>query len=205
MSARSRPDPSPLRRVMVVGQPGSGKSTFARMLGAATGLPVVHIDHIHWMDGWVEREAAEKDRLTREVHARDAWIFEGGHSRTWPERLARADTLVWIDVGLALRTWRVLRRVATGYGRARPDMPAGCPERIDGVPCLPRLHLAHPAERAGADRRDLRRPAAASRAPSRDDAGRGAGPRRGAQRSESCQRGLIHGRRSAGGRRRPRM
>lgn len=118
---------------MVVGQPGSGKSTFARMLGAATGLPVVHIDHIHWMDGWVEREAAEKDRLTREVHARDAWIFEGGHSRTWPERLARADTLVWIDVGLALRTWRVLRRVATGYGRARPDMPAGCPERIDGA------------------------------------------------------------------------
>lgn len=116
---------------MVIGQPGSGKSTLARMLGAATGLPVVHIDRIHWMDGWVPREAAEKDRLTREVHARDAWILEGGHSRTWPERLARADTLVWIDVGLPLRLWRVLRRVVAGYGRARPDMPAGCPERLD--------------------------------------------------------------------------
>lgn len=117
---------------MVVGQPGSGKSTFARMLGVATGLPVVHIDRIHWMDGWIPRDVAEKDRLTREVHARDAWIFEGGHSRSWPERLARADTLVWIDVGLTLRTWRILRRFALGHGRARPDLPEGCLERIDG-------------------------------------------------------------------------
>lgn len=117
---------------MVVGQPGSGKSTFAKMLGAATGLPVVHVDHIHWMDGWIPRDAAEKDRLTRLVHARETWIFEGGHSNTWPERLARADTLVWTDVALPRRVWRILRRVATGYGRARPDMPAGCPERIDG-------------------------------------------------------------------------
>lgn len=116
---------------MVVGQPGAGKSTFARLLGEATGLPVVHIDRIHWRDGWTERSAAEKDRLTRAVHARPAWIFEGGHSRTWPERLARADTLVWIDVGLARRVWRLVRRVVTGFGRARPDMPEGCPERID--------------------------------------------------------------------------
>ncbi len=132
MPASSALVPAPLRRVMVVGQPGSGKSTFARMLGAASGLPVVHIDRIHWMDGWVPRDAAEKDRLTREVHARETWIFEGGHSSTWPERLDRADTLVWIDVGLTLRLWRILRRVVLGYGRARPDMPEGCPERIDG-------------------------------------------------------------------------
>lgn len=131
MSAPSPAEP-PLRRVMVIGQPGSGKSTFARMLGGATGLPVVHIDRIHWVDGWIPREAAEKDRLCRAVHARELWIFEGGHSRTWPERLARADTLVWIDVALPLRVWRILRRVVVGYGRARPDMPEGCPERIDG-------------------------------------------------------------------------
>jgi adenylate kinase family enzyme len=120
-----------MRRVMVVGQPGSGKSTFARMLGDATGLPVVHIDHIHWQSGWVERSRDDKDRLTRAVHAREAWIFEGGHSRTWPERLARADTLVWLDVPLPRRLWRVLRRTATGYGRSRPDLPEGCPERLD--------------------------------------------------------------------------
>ena len=44
-----------MKRVMIVGQPGAGKSTIARQIGQRTGLPVVHIDKIHWMPGWVER------------------------------------------------------------------------------------------------------------------------------------------------------
>lgn len=73
---------------MIIGQPGSGKSTLARTLGDITGLPVVHIDTIHWMPGWQERPRTEKTRLCEEVHARDQWIFEGGHSITWPSRVA---------------------------------------------------------------------------------------------------------------------
>ncbi|MDF9757302.1 Mg-chelatase subunit ChlI [Pseudomonas hunanensis] len=67
-----------MQRVMIVGQPGSGKSTLARKLGEQTGLPVVHIDTIHWQPGWVERSPDEKTRLCREVEARERWIFEGG-------------------------------------------------------------------------------------------------------------------------------
>lgn len=44
-----------LKRIMIIGQPGSGKSTLAKLLGEITGLPVVHIDTIHWQTGWVER------------------------------------------------------------------------------------------------------------------------------------------------------
>ena len=91
-----------MRRIMIIGQPGSGKSTFARELGAITHLPVFHIDHIHWQSGWVERPGPEKDRLCADVHAQDKWIFEGGHSTTWPERLDRADTLIWLDLPLLL-------------------------------------------------------------------------------------------------------
>jgi adenylate kinase family enzyme len=122
---------SAMRRVMIVGGPGSGKSTLARDLGARSGLPVFHIDLIHWQAGWVERSKAEKDRPHRDVHRQDAWIFEGGHSRTYAERVARADTFIWLDVPVALRLWRVLRRSVIYFGRTRPDLPEGCPERIN--------------------------------------------------------------------------
>ncbi|RVV98094.1 AAA family ATPase [Mesobaculum littorinae] len=120
-----------MKRVMIVGGPGSGKSTLARQLGEATGLPVVHIDKIHWKPGWIERSTEEKTRMCREVHARPEWIFEGGHSRTWNDRAARADTLIWLDLPVGLRLWRVLRRWLAWRGRTRPDLPALCPEKLD--------------------------------------------------------------------------
>lgn len=119
------------KRIMIIGQPGSGKSTLARRLGDILDLPVVHIDHIHWKSGWIERSRPEKDQLCAEVHARDKWIFEGGNSVTWPERLDRADTLIWLDFRLTVRAWRVFRRTIRHYGRSRPDLPDDCPERFD--------------------------------------------------------------------------
>jgi len=123
-----------MNRIMIVGQPGSGKSTFAHALGQLTGLPVIHIDKIHWQPGWIERSKAEKTRLCREVEQQSRWIFEGGHSVTWPSRLARADLLVWLDRPVALRLWRVVRRAVTGLGRTRPDMAEGCPEKLSTLP-----------------------------------------------------------------------
>lgn len=117
-----------IRRIMIVGQPGSGKSTLALALGALTGLPVVHIDHIHWHPGWVERSRDEKTRLCNAVEAGDAWIFEGGYSATWDNRLARADLVIWLDLPLWLRFWRVVRRTIVWNGRNRPDLPEGCAE-----------------------------------------------------------------------------
>lgn len=120
-----------MKRVMIVGGPGSGKSTLARMLGEKTGLPVIHMDHIHWMSGWIERTKDDKDRLTREVHRQDLWILEGGHSRTYQDRLAHADTFIWLDVPVWLRVWRVLKRSWFYRGRSRPDLPEGCPEQFN--------------------------------------------------------------------------
>lgn len=120
-----------MQRVMIVGGPGSGKSTLARALGARTGLPVHHMDHIHWMPGWVERDRDAKSRLCAEVHRQERWIFEGGHSATWPERVARADTLIWLDMPVVVRHWRVIRRTLRYRGTTRPDLPDGCVERLD--------------------------------------------------------------------------
>ncbi|MEM7318225.1 MAG: AAA family ATPase [Pseudomonadota bacterium] len=119
-----------MQRVMIVGGPGSGKSTLARQLGARTGLPVFHMDHIHWMAGWTERPKPEKIALAREVEARPAWIFEGGLSATYDTRAARADTLIWLDLPVGLRMWRVTKRLAAHWGQQRPDMAKGCRETL---------------------------------------------------------------------------
>ena len=119
-----------MKRVMIMGQPGSGKSTLARQIGARTGLPVVHVDRIHWMPGWQERPKAEKIALALAEEARDAWVFEGGLSATWSNRTDRADTLIFLDFPLWLRVWRVFRRTVRWYGRTRPDMQDACPERF---------------------------------------------------------------------------
>ncbi|MGY2293791.1 AAA family ATPase [Pseudomonas sp. SDO528_S397] len=123
-----------MQRVMIIGQPGSGKSRLASEMGRRTGLPVVHIDTIHWQPGWVERSADEKTRLCHEVEARDRWIFEGGHSAAWGNRVARADLLIWIDRAAPLRFWRVFLRTLTQRGSIRPDLPEDCPELLGNLP-----------------------------------------------------------------------
>ncbi|MDJ0826341.1 MAG: AAA family ATPase [Rhodobacter sp.] len=115
---------------MIVGQPGSGKSTLARQLGNKTGLPVFHMDHLHWKPGWVERPMAEKFPMARAIEDSPEWVFEGGLSATYKTRLARADTLVVLDLPLWRRAWRVARRTLTHYGSSRPDLPENCPEKF---------------------------------------------------------------------------
>ncbi|WGH77765.1 P-loop NTPase family protein [Jannaschia ovalis] len=119
-----------MRRVMIIGQPGSGKSTFARAMGALTFLPVYHVDRIHWQSGWIARPRAETTRLCAAIEAKPAWIFEGGHSATWHNRLARADTLIWLDLPVGARLGRIARRTVRWWGRTRPDLPDGCPEQM---------------------------------------------------------------------------
>lgn len=120
-----------MKRVMIVGQPGGGKSWLARELGDRTGLPVVHVDLLHWLPGWVERPRAKKIAMAREIEDTATWIFEGSLSATFPHRLSRADTLVVLDMPFALRVWRVFWRTLKQHGQTRADLPPDCPERFD--------------------------------------------------------------------------
>lgn len=121
-----------MQRVMIVGGPGSGKSTLARMLGARTGLPVHHMDHIHWMPGWQQRPREVRRVMATEIENSDSWIFEGGFSTTYDHRASRADTLIWLDLPVGLRLWRVTKRAVQHWGKRRPDMAPGCVEGLHG-------------------------------------------------------------------------
>ncbi|MEO0767675.1 MAG: DNA topology modulation protein FlaR [Pseudomonadota bacterium] len=121
-----------MQRVMIVGGSGSGKSTLARALGDATGLPVHHMDHIHWMPGWEQRPREQRREMATEIEMGASWIFEGGFSATYAHRLSRADTAIWLDLPVGLRLWRVTKRLLRYWGQERPDMAPGCREGIHG-------------------------------------------------------------------------
>ncbi|MBZ0267972.1 hypothetical protein K8I85_07440 [bacterium] len=119
------------RRVLVIGCSGAGKSTLSRALGEATGLPVIHLDKHFWQPGWVEsRDGPWRKRLD-ELLAQPEWIMDGAYTTTLPRRLLVADAVVRLDVGRARCLARIFRRVATSYGRTRPDLAEGCPEQLD--------------------------------------------------------------------------
>lgn len=118
-------------RVSVIGPPGSGKSTMARCIGAALGLPVVHFDTLAWLPGWVERPIPERQALELEAAARERWVIDGNYSATLDARIGRANMIVFLDLPRWLCISRIVKRRVMYARRARPDMTAGCPERLD--------------------------------------------------------------------------
>lgn len=119
------------RRILIVGPSGAGKSTLAIRLGAALQLPVVHLDAHYWNPGWRETPDEEWDRRLPHLLAADAWIMDGNYHRSLPERLRRADAAVFLDLSPWTCRLRVVKRIASSFGRVRADMADGCPEQLD--------------------------------------------------------------------------
>lgn len=117
-------------RVVVVGTSGSGKSTFARRLAQARGVPFHELDLINWRPGWVSRSEVEPAAFIADVDAATAlpaWTITGGYSKVRPLIWSRATHLVWLD----LPRWLVMRQViARSFQRAASgaDVFPGCKE-----------------------------------------------------------------------------
>lgn len=122
-----------MQRVLVIGCSGAGKSTFSKHLAARTGLPLVSLDAEFWRPGWVTTPREDWRRRVGELAAGDAWIMDGSFDSSLDLRLPRADTVVWFRIPRRVCLWRIARRIAGSYGRVRPEMAPGCPERIDGA------------------------------------------------------------------------
>ena len=118
-----------MRRVLVVGSGGAGKSTFADALGAHTGLPVTHLDAHFWKPGWVETPPDEWRAVQQRLIAADEWIIDGNYSATIDVRLPRADMVILLDMGRVRCVSRVVWRTLRHHGQARTA--AECPDRFD--------------------------------------------------------------------------
>ena len=120
-----------MRRILVIGNSGGGKSTLARRLGEKLGLPVIHLDVLFWKPGWVESERDDYLARVMAALAAPAWICDGQFTASFHLRMPLADTIVWIDQPPALCLVRAIWRAVTYRDGGRPDMADGCTEKVD--------------------------------------------------------------------------
>lgn len=108
-----------MERVLVIGCPGSGKSTFSLALAAKTGLPLCHLDRLFWNADKTTVPPAVFDARLEAVLQQPVGIIDGNYSRTLERRLAWCDTVFFFDLPAEV----CLAGVRARRGKVRPDMP----------------------------------------------------------------------------------
>jgi len=120
-----------MKKILVIGSSGAGKSTFAKRLHEATGIELIHLDQLHWKPNWVEPSKDEWRGIVTNVIKRESWIMDGNFSGTMEIRIEAGDTVIFLDLPRTVCIWRILKRVAKYRKTNRPDMAEGCNEKLD--------------------------------------------------------------------------
>lgn len=108
-----------MEKILIIGCPGSGKSTFARSLRDVTGLPLYYLDMIyHNPDRTTVSREVFDERLNKILNT-DRWIIDGNYNRTLKMRIKKCDTVFLLDLPLEI----CLRGVESRIGSTREDMP----------------------------------------------------------------------------------
>ena len=118
---------SKMKKVIVIGCPGSGKSTFSKALHNITGLPLHHLDMMNWnTDG----TTVPKHIFTEHLHQvlnKESWIIDGNYGSTMELRMQFCDTVFFLDYPLDV----CIDGIKSRKGKERTDMPFKSPEDDD--------------------------------------------------------------------------
>ena len=108
-----------MKKIIVIGCPGSGKSTFSFALQKMTGIPLFHLDMLFWnTDKTTVEKAVFLERLQR-VLEKDQWIMDGNFSSTMEMRMQECDTVIFLDYPVEV----CLEGVRNRRNKPRLDMP----------------------------------------------------------------------------------
>lgn len=119
-------------KISIIGYSGSGKSTLAKNLSKHYGIPVLHMDSVHFLENWKERDNKEFNEIvTKFIKDNDSWIIEGNYKSIVPERHDMADMIIFLDYNRFFCYKSAKRRYKMYKGKTRDDMAKGCEEKFD--------------------------------------------------------------------------
>ncbi|MGM0522856.1 MAG: hypothetical protein ACQER2_02225 [Bacillota bacterium] len=118
-----------MQRILILGSPGTGKSTLARELNHILQLPLYHLDQLFFETDWVINEAKFNQQL-QAVLNQDQWIIDGNYAASLPNRLTRADAVIYLDYPTPVALSGVIKRYFQYKHTTRPDMAPGCTEQL---------------------------------------------------------------------------
>ena len=118
-----------VKRIMVIGRSGSGKSTFAWQLHKATKIPVYHLDKFFFTDFWIEQDYQQFLKIQEVLVNQDTWIIDGNSTKSFEMRYQRAQCCLYFNFPRYLCYWRVFKRLF--YKDACiEDRANNCPETV---------------------------------------------------------------------------
>jgi len=106
-------------KILIIGSPGAGKSTFARRLRDTTGLPLYYLDMLWHKPNQTTISRQVFDMQLNEILKKDRWIIDGNYQRTLELRLKACDTVFLLDFALEVCLLGAISRI----GKQREDLP----------------------------------------------------------------------------------
>ena len=121
----------PMQRILLIGNAGAGKTTFAKQLAQKLHLPLVHLDNLYWCSNWDHLSRDEFDVILQSELEKPQWIIDGNFNRTIPHRLQYCDTVYYFDFPTITCLAGITKRTLTNLGKVRSDMGGNCIEHFD--------------------------------------------------------------------------
>lgn len=120
-------------KIAIIGFSGSGKSTLAKIISERLEIPILHLDTVHHLPMWQERDRNSEIEIVDEFLASNkSWVIDGNYSKVcFEKRMETADRIIYLCFGRLSCFFRAYRRYRKYKNTSRPDMTEGCQEKFD--------------------------------------------------------------------------